>query len=358
MSDLVGKAQEADDAFWGHDTWEEDDSGNDSFHESDEDSDVRKDHFDSDFNESEEDVSDAEMAAGRLEEAELRHQEKQDNRKKTSFDVAKAGRDLLQKKKGAKGRIKGQRIFGDGINAGLVLNRPQDPTGLPLPLPIRGLASQATTITSTSTAAVTTTKATLTSTRPRRSRFISLRATTQVKSALDAMVKPTTSKVGTSTKQSRAKYFTQEQLLVEAATITEAENNRWLLGRKRLHEQVEASIRQDLQLQSTLRFKYRSRRGMLTTLTFADMDAVPDILVPRPAPVRPKPVYCVITGKRAKYKCPKTNQGYYNSDAFRELRRRFAAGEPLEQRSKQRQQSVDEGVDSIKMQQQAVPMVH
>lgn len=72
MSDLVGKAQEADDAFWGHDTWEEDDSGNDSFHESDEDSDVRKDHFDSDFNESEEDVSDAEMAAGRLEEAELR----------------------------------------------------------------------------------------------------------------------------------------------------------------------------------------------------------------------------------------------------------------------------------------------
>ena len=353
MSDLVGKAQEADDAFWGHDTWAEDDSGNDSFHESDEDSDVRKDHFDSDFNESEEDVSDAELAAGRQEEAELRQQEKHGNRKKSTFDVAKAGRDLLQKKKGAKGRIKGQRIFGDGVNAGLVLNMPQHPTGLPLPLhlPLRGSVTHATTCSSTDPS--TTTKATLPSSRPHRNRSKSLRATTQVKSSLDAMVKLTTSKVGTSTKQSRAQYFTQEQLLVEAATITEAENNRWLLGRKRLHEQVEASTRQDLQLQSTLRSKYRSRRGMLTTLTFADMDAVPDILVPRPPPVLPKPVFCVITGQRAKYKCPKTNLGYYNADAFRELRRRFGAGEPLDQRSKQHHhhQSVDKGVDSSQMQQ-------
>eukprot|EP00526_Cylindrotheca_closterium_P025816 CAMPEP_0113649496 /NCGR_PEP_ID=MMETSP0017_2-20120614/26298_1 /TAXON_ID=2856 /ORGANISM="Cylindrotheca closterium" /LENGTH=59 /DNA_ID=CAMNT_0000561869 /DNA_START=141 /DNA_END=317 /DNA_ORIENTATION=+ /assembly_acc=CAM_ASM_000147 len=40
MSSLVGKAQEEDDTFWGHDTWADDgeDSGNESFRDSDEDS--------------------------------------------------------------------------------------------------------------------------------------------------------------------------------------------------------------------------------------------------------------------------------------------------------------------------------
>ena len=317
MSHLVGEAQDADDAFWGHDTWAEDDSGNESFRESDEDSEVRKDQFDSDFDESEEDFSDAEAAAGRDEEVNLRQQEKLESRKKT-FDVAKAGRDLLQKKKGAKGRMKGQRIFGDGDNAGLVLNMPN--AAQPL-LRVQKVGP------------TPTTKITLASTRLRRNRSKSLRTTTQLKSTTELPPKP--SKKGTSTKKSRAQYWTQEQLLLEAATVTEPENERWLLGRKRLHEQAEAVMKlQDSQQRNgKLISKYRSRRGMLTTLTFSEMDAVPEILVQiGGAPPRPRPVYCAITGRRANYKCPKTGKGYYDMMAFKELRRRLEAGEALDQR--------------------------
>ena len=38
---------------------------------------------------------------------------------------------------------------------------------------------------------------------------------------------------------------------------------------------------------------------------------------------------CAITGKRARYKCPKTGEGYYDLAAFRELRRRWSNGLPL-----------------------------
>ena len=123
MSNLVGKALEDDEAFWGHETWKEEDdddmSGNDSFHESDEDSEHRKDAFDSDFNDSETDNEEEEEAAGNEEEARLQREEKKNKRRantnKSYFDVAKAGRALLQKRKG---RIKGTRVFGDGCNAG------------------------------------------------------------------------------------------------------------------------------------------------------------------------------------------------------------------------------------------------
>ena len=337
MSSLVGEAQEADDAFWGHDTWEENDSGNDSFHESDEDSEVRKDQFDSDFNESEDDVSDAEAAAGRAEEADLAKEEKSNNRKKT-FDVAKAGRELLQKKKGAKGRMKGQRIFGDGVNAGLVLNMPPQGLGTEAPLPPR------TKVAPIIPPPTKTTKVTLASTRMRRNRSKSLRATTQVKSAMEPLsTKP--SKKGLSTKKSRIVHWTQEQLLLEAATVTEPENNRWLLSRKRLHDQAEAVLKlhESQQKNGTVLSKYRSRRGMLTTLTFSEMDAVPEVLVQKPnkGPLpRPRPVYCVITGQRAKYKCPKTHKGYYDLAAFTELRRRLSAGEPLDQRKHKEEDDV------------------
>lgn len=343
MSSLVGEAQDADDAFWGHDTWEEDDSGNDSFRESDEDSEVRKDQFDSDFDESEDDVSDAEAAAGREEEADLAKEEKANARKKT-FDVARAGRELLQKKKGAKGRMKGQRIFGDGVNAGLVLNMPMPQQGHATEAPSSLMMPPRIKVAPTIHPPTQTSKLTLASTRMRRNRSKSLRATTQVKSAMEPFSnKP--SKKGTSTKKSRIVHWTQEQLLLEAATVTEPENERWLLGRKRLHDQAEAVLKlhESQQKNGSVLSKYRSRRGMLTTLTFSEMDAVPDILVQQPSkgPLpRPRPVYCAITGQRAKYKCPKTHKGYYDLAAFTELRRRLAAGEPLDQRKHKQEDDV------------------
>ena len=109
MSSLVGEALENDEAFWNHDTWAEDGDDADSFRESDEDSEVRKDAFDSDFNDSETDNEADEQAAGDEEERQIQRDEKMQRRQK-AMDVARAGRELLQKKKG---RIKGNRVFGD-----------------------------------------------------------------------------------------------------------------------------------------------------------------------------------------------------------------------------------------------------
>merc|ERR1712157_238201 len=45
---------------------------------------------------------------------------------------------------------------------------------------------------------------------------------------------------------------------------------------------------------------------------------------------RKKANTCVITGKKARYRDPKTKMGYHDLSAFKELRRRSEAGEPLE----------------------------
>lgn len=68
FSELIGEEAEKDKAFWEHSTWDEDDSGNESYEEKEED--VKPDVFDSDFNETEEDESSED------EEAELRKSSK------------------------------------------------------------------------------------------------------------------------------------------------------------------------------------------------------------------------------------------------------------------------------------------
>ena len=119
MTELVGKAQEEDDAFWGHDTWNEEDSGNESFHDSDEDSAMKKDEFDSDFDDSESDNEDEEAAAGAEEEMELQKNEKRQQKK------GGGGGAYVDVKTGRGKRGTGRkRIMGEGFNAGIVLNLP------------------------------------------------------------------------------------------------------------------------------------------------------------------------------------------------------------------------------------------
>jgi hypothetical protein len=410
MANLVGKAVEDDEAFWNHDTWadEGDDDGNDSFHESDEDSEVRKDHFDSDFDDSESDNEAEDVAAGEAEEKRLRQEEKASRR--TALDgVARAGRELLQKKRG---RIKGNRIFGDGFNAGLVLNFPPNyekgriaadaprsatesavaemakviPSTLKVPpvattavavevpsvspsqevaasvevketepiiaAPMRSSSARTAPVRSVAavpaaqgSAKAAATKVTLASTRARRGKK-HLRTSTQESSKTSATNiakggKATRSTVAsatvttTSTKRSKRQLFSQEELLLEAATITEPENGRWLLGRKRLYQQTEAArnAQNHQQGSSKLLQRYVSKRGCFNTLNFFEMDAVPKILVPNTSEsAKPKPVQptlCAISGKRARYKDPKTQLGYYDLAAYRELQRRHDAGETL-----------------------------
>lgn len=102
--------------------------------------------------------------------------------------------------------------------------------------------------------------------------------------------------------------------------------------------------------------KFNSRRGCFNTLTFPEMDFVP--LLFKYCTVKSKSNAtdasanqsmsqagvnrikieqqmrqentCVITCKKARYRDPKTKKGYHDLEAFRELRRRYDAGEPLE----------------------------
>ena len=336
MTSLVGKAQEEDDAFWSHETWAEDDSGNESFAESDLDSEERIDQFDSDFDESESDHEDEEVAAGAEEERNLQKEERNQMRQH-KFDIAKAGRELMQKKKG-KGK---KRAMGDGINAGLVLNFPAAgaATIVPPVAPASALKSPAL----TGTIAPAPNRSSRRSSRPTLGKKRSLRAATVSKSQqAESMRSITASSTSTSTKK-KQKRFTQEELLLEAATITEPENERWLLARKRL-QQSENDFQKGVQeeMRGKVICKFRSRRGCLNTLTFPEMEYVPAILLARKhvTPRKRKvPTECVITGKKARYRDPKTMLGYHDMAAFKELRRRLEAGESLDQRAKKKSET-------------------
>jgi YL1 nuclear protein/YL1 nuclear protein C-terminal domain len=362
MTSLVGNAQEEDDAFWGHETWADDDSGNESFRDSDQDSAHRKDEFDSDFNDSETDNEDEERAAGADKERELLRQERSNRQGKSNYtDVAKAGRGMMQKPR---------RAFGNGMNAGLVLNVPPSmvsnsavsTTSIPgsgsgSAMPIQTLAAAATGSSLppvplsppakrprlTSERGV---NATLASARQRRSqskkRDSRNTMPTYSETASQQSNKRPRSHVGLTKKEKRRQYF-QEELLLEAVKETEPDNHRWLLARKRVQESADqdkdamAALRDKHRGKNVIQ-KYHSRRGCLITLTFPEMDAVPELLTRKSEPPKiPERLVCIITGKPARYRDPKTGKGYFDSAAFQELRRRHEAGISLDQRPKSKQ---------------------
>ena len=419
MNVLVGKAQEEDDAFWGHDTWNEDDSGNDSFRESDEDSDLAKDEFDSDFNDSESDNEDEEAAAGEAAELELQKSER-------AAKLQRKGGAYVDKKATAGPRGKrGRRIMGEGFNAGIVLNFPPQmadslsmqrqqlqqamaettteaaaslsssiPQAMPsvetgslkAPPPPPSPSSQPTPMEVSPPSPVkkprptkstrksgdpVVPKSALTSTRERRSTH-GARKLRESRSTPAKKTTTTNNRRGANQHAAKRKRYSQEELLIEAVHDTEPDNQRWLLARKRVQDQNErdanANALRDRQRGKVIQ-KFHSRRGCLITLTFPEMDAVPEILTRRPQqqpqqgeaqqgptentlsasinnemseehPQAPPPLStsndpnkCVITGQPAKYKDPVTKLPYYDLAAFKELRRKHSAGLPIDQSS-------------------------
>lgn len=334
MTSLVGKAQEEDDAFWGHETWAEDaDSGNESFHDSDEDSALKKDEFDSDFNDSESDNEEEERAAGEEEERELKRQERSKSSRSNAYvDIKRVAKKT------------GKRIRGDGMNAGIVLNFPpafagSASAGIPLAQPQTAIQPPITTsqIPVQGPPKKIARNNFVPTTRETRSRISKGTKRTRSTKA-SSTPRPVKKETKTSTKKAKRRLYRQEELLIEAVNETEPENQRWLLGRQRIKD-LEEKDRDALALRDKARGKivqkYHSRRACLITLTFPEMDSVPDILTrPKIIPTRPEKVECVITGKPARYRDPKTNLGYYDLAAFKELRRRMEAKEPLDQRKK------------------------
>ncbi len=181
------------------------------------------------------------------------------------------------------------------------------------------------------------------------------------------------------------RHFTQEEMILEAIQKTEIENAKWIFARKRRKEEVAlmdnhttggskkgktASGSSNDGLVTPVS-RFYSRKGCHNILTFMDMDHLPEIFTRRNtshinAGIRSrqhlgsdngntrqslnhsqplstelnekkngktphqsgKPnITCIITGKVAKYRDPKTQLGYHDLNAFRELRRRLEAGE-------------------------------
>lgn len=168
-------------------------------------------------------------------------------------------------------------------------------------------------------------------------------------------------------KKSQRTQFTQEELILESIKFTETENAKWLNARKRNREeaaQLEKNTGRNSKRSSLNQHpisRFHSRRGCNTTFTFMDMDHLPEILtrghtsssgvhsasyagITTPTRRRrlgssfseasesshpnleKKYEKCVITGKVAKYRDPKTMLGYHDLDAYKELRRRSDAG--------------------------------
>lgn len=423
MQSLMGKAQEDDDAFWSHSIWSEggggfsngrkrrrgddDDSssssgsdsdsisdGEGSFRMSDEESEAAVDQFDSDFDESE--SEDEEEGGEGAAERELIAEERRakgaqrKKRQQVAFQGkgSSGGRELMKKKKG---QMTKRGPTGEGWNAGLVLNWPAPAAPsvesgqafLAKPAAITQLSAPVE-LSSTLPAQLSPPKPQhAEATKPTSSAPISTKTKPKnaVKSAAvprhnlrggTAKSEPKPASTAKVTQQHRAVVIekktpkpriTQEELIIEAIKTTEMENAKWLSTRKRVKE--EAVHRENAATSKTIThnpaFRFHSRRGCNNTLTFMDMDHLPDILTrsrPKKAGVSDttsttmrsprkrradsaasqdsssspdtevkQKTKCVITGKVARYRDPKTMMGYYDLDAFKELRRRLDAGE-------------------------------
>ena len=402
--------------------------GEGSFRMSDEESAAAEDQFDSDFDESESDDEEegGEGATERELIAEERRQKASQRKKRQQVAFQGkgslgGGRDFMGKKK--KGAISTKRgPTGEGWNAGLVLNWPPPPsTELGQAATKTATAQQSQQVTAQMSSgpvvpvasvlpqqspskphhaevkqpipsAAVTTAAVASKTKQQISPIITkskskittkehnLRASASSKKAAaakatrrgPAAAATTTTTIEKKSTSDKKPQFTQEELIIEAIKSTETENAKWLSARKRVREEA-AHLENAMAKAKTVTHnpvsRFYSRRGCTNTLTFMDMDHLPDILTraqpprktsfgdsstirsPRkrragstasqetsssPDTVEKEQAKCVITGKIARYRDPKTMLGYYDLDAFKELRRRLDAGELPKQEKKKK----------------------
>lgn len=439
MQSLMGKAQEDDDAFWSHSIWSEggggfssgrkrrrgddDDDGSSSssgsdsdsisdgegsFRMSDEESEAAVDQFDSDFDESESEDEEegGEGAAERELMAEERRAKSAQRKKmqKVAFQGkgSSGGRELMKKKKG---QMTKRGPAGEGWNAGLVLNWPAPPvpsvesgqavlakpaaiTQSSVPISAPSLPAQQSPSKPQHAEATKPTPPVPISSQPKpKTAGKSAEVGRHNLRGGTAKSEPKPAFPAKATQQQRAAVIekktpkpriTQEELIIEAIKSTEIENAKWLSTRKRVKE--EAVHRENAATSKTIThnpvYRFHSRRGCNNTLTFMDMDHLPDILTrsrPRKASASDtttttmrsprkrradsaasqesssspdieieQKTKCIITGKVARYRDPKTMLGYYDLDAFKELRRRLDAGELPKNEKKKKKVSTNQ----------------
>ena len=363
--------------------------GEGSFRMSDEESDAAVDQFDSDFDESESDDEEegGEGATERELIAEERRQKASQRKKRQQVAFqgkGSSGRDLIGKKK--KGAMTKRGPTGEGWNAGLVLNwpSPAGELGQAQAVAKTAAAQQLTApISGSSSIPVASGNS---SVLPQQSQHVELKQPLPPADAAPKTMQQTTSSIATKTKSKitakehnlragatskqkasakvkapaviekkstseKKPQFTQEELIIEAIKSTETENSKWLSARKRVKEEeahLENAMAKAKAITHNPVSRFHSRRGCTNTLTFMDMDHLPDILTrahprktsfgdstsrsPRkrrsdstasqgssssPDAIEREPTKCVITGKVARYRDPKTMLGDYDLDAVK-----------------------------------------
>ena len=382
--------------------------GEGSFRMSDEESEAAVDQFDSDFDESE--SEDEEEGGEGATERELIAEERRRNvvqrkkRQQMAFQGkgSSGGRELMKKKKG---QMTKRGPTGEGWNAGLVLNWPDPAPSVGLDQAVSAKPSSTAQLSAPISAPVEVSSVISslpaqqspskpqhaevtkpTTSAPKTAQQTSPMATkTKSKTAVKSTAvprhhlrggisksEPKPAAPAKLTQQQRPAVIhkknttqkpriSQEELIIEAIKSTEMENAKWLSTRKRVKE--EAAHRENAATSKTTTLnpvsRFHSRRGCNNTLTFMDMDHLPDILTrsqPRKSSIadtstttrsprkrraestsshgissspdiEKEQTKCIITGKVARYRDPKTMLGYYDLDAFKELRRRLDAGE-------------------------------
>jgi len=368
MGVLVGEALENDDAFWGHSTWMDDEdkrksrqkgssnndddtsseisSADESFDLNEEPEENRVDVFDSDFDESE-----SEESSGSDNEQAVLREEKQSKRAATASKRKSAKLSVFSRKRKAS-VINRKKLMGSEHNAGLVLKLPSVITdnadaivaknASSMPPPAATMASNMRKNVVEPIKKVSTLAAT-------RSRRVGATKTSERATHNNT---DTTATATSSTKKkasARKRKFTQEELLIESIRETEPTNERWLLGRRRVEamsnlddkrkaERIAANGNRDAKVV----MKYHSLKGCYNTITFPDMDHVPQIFRRKTATDinedsmttaklknKKNNDECIITGKKARYRDPLTGESYYDLKAYRELRRRYNEGLPL-----------------------------
>ncbi|GMI10418.1 hypothetical protein TrVE_jg5633 [Triparma verrucosa] len=357
------EVDEADEGFWNQDFFKDDD--NDSFNEDEVSDEDKVDKFDSDFNDSEEEN----------EEVESEPEEEEEDGKRKNVYSDPGGTKKKAKKYKAQPIIGKKRpapkTQGTGFNKGLTLGglamgnmdsatllRVKEEREMQREAYMNGLGEQeaaAERPSSSKRPKPTTPTLGVGLTTRKSSTKGSLRdRTTLSKVMSDGTVKPSTSSPKSMSSPSKAKVkekkerkpkhnITQEFLLTECVTKTEPGNKKWLLGRRRntKDEKIgEVKSRNDL-TNVAARFSSKSRlgiggQGMYNTLTFPQVESVPEILKKKVttadvmATIKPnvrKNLKCAVTGVKAKYFDPKTGLGYCDKESFKEIRRHYYNGD-------------------------------
>jgi vacuolar protein sorting-associated protein 72 len=296
FSELVGEEADKDKAFWEHSTWEEDDSGNESYEEKEED--VKPDVFDSDFNETEDDESSED------EEAQLRK-----TSKRSAPSTKNTYKEPIAKKRPATTSSDQPRVPKPP--------RPQGDTENVLAVKLRQ----------------STTKKTL---QHEQARIASQR--------IKVVQRPPLPK----------REFSQRDLLFEAldtevwlfilfnSNILQLNNAKWLRGQQ-MAEEEKINLDKPSKTPLVNKITILSRRGQYNTITFPESkwptvfelslrDAPKKVthtrfcrfcLIPSISDSYLPEQTCVITGLAGRYLDPVTGYPYHNLEAYKELKEKY-----------------------------------